>query len=238
MDCFFAMIASMSLNFIFANLDRIALVVWLVFFVIVLTSHRNCLWGNKVCSNIALLSYGWLVSLAVAIHFLYGIFATWGQYVTWAKGDDVTHALLSAPLAPEVPFPSLFEWARPFFMGNHGYFAFYSFQHFFLSTIALLVVAGLFFAFLVIRARYYPINFREGDIAMIVLALLIAGWPGAVVLLPIGLLVAVIFSLGARFFYGIERVPLPPAFLAAAPVALLFAIPILTFFHLYPLLKL
>lgn len=115
---------------------------------------------------------------------------------------------------------------------------FYSFSHFFLSTIAILIIVGLFYLFLVARARYRSFNFREGDIMLIVLAMLISGWPGVVVLLPIGLVSAILLSLIARVVYGVERTPLPPAFLLAAPFALLFAIPILTAVHLYPLLKL
>ena len=105
-------------------------------------------------------------------------------------------------------------------------------------TIALLIIVGLFLLFLVVRARTHPINFREGDISMIVLAMLIAGWPGVIVLLPIGFVCAVLLSLVARVVYGVERTPLPPAFLLAAPFALLFAQPILTTLHLYNLLKL
>ena len=51
-------------------------------------------------------------------------------------------------------------------------------------------------------------------------------------------LIAILLSIGARVFYGIERIPLPPAFLLAAPVALIYAVPILTALNLYPLLKL
>ncbi|KKU82193.1 MAG: hypothetical protein UY07_C0002G0050 [Parcubacteria group bacterium GW2011_GWA1_47_8] len=220
----------MILNFIFSNLDRIALAVWLVFFVVVLVRVFKSAWLKDI-------AYRWLIVVAVFLHILYGAVATWGQYVVWGK-SEFTKILLSSALSPEVPFPSMLEWLRPAFDGAHGYFAFHSFQNFFLSTIALFIIVGLFLAFLVVRARYRPINFREGDIAIIALALLIAGWPGVITLLPIGLFVAVIFSLGARFFYSIERVPLPPAFLIAAPFALIFAIPILTALHLYPLLKL
>ena len=217
-------------NFIFSNLNVIEVAVWVVFFFIVAVRYLRPLWVRNF-------SYGWLVGIAVSLHVLYGIFATWGQYVVWGK-SEFTKVFLSSPLANEVPFPSYLEFLRPLFEGDNGYFTFYSFQHFFLSTIALLIVVGLFLLFLVVRSRAHPINFREGDIMLIVLAMLISGWPGVIVLLPIGLLLAIVLSIGARVFYGIERIPLPPAFLLASPVALIYAVPILTALSLYPLLKL
>lgn len=217
-------------NFIFSNLNVIEIVVWAVFFFVVAVRYLRPFWVRNI-------SYNWLVCIAVGLHALYGIFATWGQYVVWSK-SEFTKVFLSSPLTKEVPFPSYLEFLRPLFDGTNGYFAFYSFQHFFLSTIALLIVVGLFLLFLVVRSRTNPINFREGDIMLIVLAMLISGWPGVIVLLPIGLVSAILLSIGARIFYGIERIPLPPAFLLAAPVALIYAIPILTALNLYPLLKL
>ncbi|MEK7569137.1 MAG: hypothetical protein AAB497_03420 [Patescibacteria group bacterium] len=220
----------MSFNFIFSNFNMIALAAWIIFFCIVVVRFFRPFWVKNI-------SYSWLAGIAVTTHLFFGIFLTWGQYIVWSK-SEFTKIFLSSPLSPDVPFPSYLEFLRPLFDGAHGYFAFYSFQHFFLSTIALLIVTGLFYLFLVARARYRSFNFREGDIMLIVLAMLISGWPGVIVLLPIGLISAILLSLGARVLYGIERIPLPPAFLLAAPFALLFAIPILTALHLYPLLKL
>lgn len=217
-------------NFIFSNLNIIEIAVWVIFFFVVAVRYLRPFWVKNI-------SYNWLVGIAVSLHILYGIFATWGQYVVWSK-SEFTKVFLSSPLSSDVPFPSYLDFLRPLFDGANGYFAFYSFQHFFLSTIALLIVVGLFLLFLVVRSRTNPINFREGDIMLIVLAMLISGWPGVIVLLPIGLLSAIVLSIGARIFYGIERIPLPPAFLLAAPVALIYAIPILTALNLYPLLKL
>mgnify|MGYP001571549747 FL=1 len=220
----------MNFDFIFSNFSIIVLAVWLAFFLVVFARTFKPSWIGNI-------SYRGLIVVAISIHLLYGAVATWGQYIVWSK-SEFTKVFLSSALSADVPFPSYLEFLRPLFDGAHGYFAFYSFQHFFLSTIALLVVTGLFYLVLVARARYRSFNFREGDIMLIVLAMLISGWPGVIVLLPIGLISAILLSLGARVLYGIERIPLPPAFLLAAPLALLFAIPILTALHLYPLLKL
>lgn len=230
------------MNFIFSNLSYFSLAVWLIFFFIVILRAFPLLlprtylgFVSMWCNNI---SYRWLVAIAFSVHILYGIFATWGQYVVWERGSDFTRTLLSSPLPVETPLPVFLEWIRPFFAGEYGYFVFYTFNEFFLSTVALLVVVGLFWLFLVVRAQYRPINFREGDIMLIVLALLIAGWPGVIILLPFGLIFAVILSVWAGMMYGAERIPLPPAFLLASPFALIFGIRILTLLDLYPLLKL
>ncbi|MBI5400878.1 MAG: hypothetical protein HZB12_02080 [Candidatus Yonathbacteria bacterium] len=219
------------MNFIFANIDTIAIAVWLAFFVLVVVrTLRPALVKN--------VSYKLFVGLALGLYLLYGVVATWGQYRAWATSSDISRALLASPLTSEVPFPSYLEWTRPLFDHTHGYFWFYSFQHFFLSTIALIIIVGLFLLFLVVRSRTHPINFREGDIMLIVLAMLISGWPGVIVLLPIGLVSAILLSIVARIFYGIDRITLPPAFLLAAPFALIFATPILTAIHLSSILKL
>ena len=181
--------------------------------------------------------YKWLVLGAVSLHLLYGIFATWGQYVVWGK-SEFTKIFLSSTLPLEVPFPSLLEWMRPAFSGTHGYFAFYSFQHFFMSTVALFFITGLFVLFFKLYAQYRPALFQEGGIAIIALAFLIAGWPGAMVLVPLSFALAVFFALLTLLKPGFNNVSLPASFLIAAPFALFFAIPILTSLNLYLLLKL
>lgn len=245
------------MNFIFTNFNMIALVVWLAFFGTVALRTLRPAWVKNI-------SYGWLVAGAVALHLLFGILLTWGQYHAWATASDFTRSFLALPLSPEVPLPSfvdlfspifgfgktdiyatlyslehsLLDLVHPLFEGPHGYFIFYAYGHFFLKIIALFFVTIPFLLFLVVRSRTNPINFMEGDIMLIVLAMLISGWPGVIVLLPLGLISAILLSLVARIVYGALRTPLPPAFLLAAPIALLFAIPILTALHLYPLLKL
>lgn len=217
-------------DFLLAHFNEIFFVVWVIFFSIVVIRFIRPLWVKNI-------SYSWLVGTALLIHLFYGVFATWGQYVVWNR-NELTKVFLSLPLTEEVHFPLYLEFLRPLFNGTNEYFVFYSFQHFFLGTIALLMVIGLFLLFLVVRARTHPVNFREGDIMLIVLAMLISGWPGIIVLLPIGLILAILLSIGARVFYGIERILLPPAFLLAAPIALIYSLPILTALNLYPLLKL
>ncbi len=220
----------MNLNFIIANFNTIALVIWVIFLGVVVVRFTRPFWVRSI-------PYSWLVLGAVSLHLLYGIFATWGQYVVWSS-NEFTKVFLSSALSKEVPFPSLLEWVRPLFDGANGYFAFYSFQHFFLSTIALLFITGLFVLFFKMYAVYRPSLFGEGDIAVIALAFLIAGWPGAIVLVPLSLALAVFFAILTLLRPSFSNVSLPASFLLATPFALFFAIPILTSLNLYLLLKL
>ena len=67
--------------------------------------------------------------------------------------------------------------------------------------------------------------------------MLIAGWPGVVVLGPLGFAVAILFSVSALVLLKKTQTSLLPAFLVVTPIALIAAKPILDFLHLYALLK-
>lgn len=218
------------LNIFFSQSSVIVLAVWMIVALIATMRYFEML-------IVARVSWRWLVGITIALHLGYAAFLTWGQYVVW-KNNDLTKIFLTEPLSSDVPLPIIFEWVRPYFERPLGYFAFYSFGRFFSGLIALFTVTGLLVLFLKIRAQYQPINFAENDISAIALAVLISGWPGVIVLVPLGFLCAVVISLGARIFYGIERIYLPPAFLVAAPIALTWGVPILEFFDLYTLFKL
>ncbi len=210
----------------------IALVIWTIIALVAVLRYFNI-------SIFVRVSWGWLIVLTIVLHFAYAGLLSWGQYYVWsASSNEFGQTLLSAPLAKEAPIPALLEWVRPHLEQPLGYFTFYVFTKFFLRMIILFGLTGLFVIFLKIRARYRPMNFAENDIASIALAVLLSGWPGVIVLIPLGFLCAIIFSLGARIFYGTERIYLPPAFLLAAPFALAFGGIVLTYFNLYSLLKL
>lgn len=223
----------MLLNFIFSNINIIALAIWFAFYIVVVIRTFRPAWIKHV-------SYTWLIACAISLHLIYGIFLTWGQYFVWSK-SEFTKIFLSSALPKEVPFPTYLEFVRPLFSGAHGYFALYAFEHFFLGIIALFFVTGLFALFFKLYAHYRPALFQERDIAVIALAFLIAGWPGAIVLVPLSFVIAVFItslSLLKPGFNKTKQVSLPLAFLLATPIALLFSTKILTALHLYALLKL
>ncbi|MBI3634160.1 MAG: hypothetical protein HY228_00900 [Candidatus Yonathbacteria bacterium] len=218
------------MNFILAHLNSIILGIWGIFFGIVLVRFIRPQWVKNI-------SYRWLIALAVALHIFYVIFVAWGQYHIWATSSDFTRFLLSAPLPTEAPLPTIFEWARPYFSHSLGYFFYYVFGRFFLSTIVLFTVTGFFYAILKFWYSRQN-NFRADDPEIFCILMLISGWPGIVALVPLGFVIAILSSLGALIFFKRNQAPLAPAFLVVTPIALIFAKPILDLLHLYSLLKL
>ena len=100
----------------------------------------------------------------------------------------------------------------------------------------LFAVTGVFYAIF----KFWHIrrnNFGEQGPELLCVLMLIAGWPGIVVLGPLGFMVAVLFSVGALLFFKKEQISLFPAFLIATPVALIGSKAILDFLHLYTILR-
>lgn len=186
------------------------------------------------CSFFARISWRSLVVIAIVLHVVYGALLTWGQYMQWEASPL---GLLSQPLPKEAPLPWVMEWSRSSLEQPLGYFAFYAFGRFWTNILIVFGLAGFFAILLKLRAYYRPWNFKEGEIMAITLSVLVAGWPGSIVLLPLAFTFAIIFSIISSTFYGVSRIYLTPAFLVAAPVALLFTAPILKFLKLYTLLK-
>ena len=227
----------MNFNFIFSNLDIIFLVVWIIFFIIVAVRFVRPLWVKNV-------SYTWLVLCAAALHLFYVIVVTWGQYHVWAIGSDLTRTLLSSPLPMEAPLPSILEWSRSYLNQPLGYFAYYAFGRFFLSVLILFAVAGLLFVVFKIVNKYRGGLGEHGPELLLVL-MLISGWPGVLLLIPLALILAALFLILPRTVLGRfiqresldgtweeRRIYIEQAFLVATPLALLFARPLLAHFHL------
>ena len=176
-----------------------------------------------------------ILFLVIAFGIAQAVLLSYGQYMAWSS-NELGREFLSLPLPAETPLPIFLEWSRVLFSHHLGYFSFYVLGRFILPMVILFALTGFFSFLLSLRARFYPINFREGDIAAIATALLVAGWPGVMVLVPFGFIFTVIIALIARL-YGIERILLPPAFLLTAPLAFIFVVPVLKYLHLYTLLK-
>lgn len=201
----------------------------MVFFCVVLVRFLRPLWVKNV-------SYRWLILGAVVLHIFYTVFVTWGQYHIWVTASEFTRALLALPLPGEAPLPTILEWVRPYFSHSLGYFAYYAFGRFFFSVIMLFVVTGIFYAifkFLYVRRN----NDEEQLPELLCVLMLIVGWPGIVVFIPLGFIIAILFSLSALIFFKKNQISLAPAFLFATPIVLIGAKTILAFLHLYPLLK-
>ncbi|MFA5997415.1 MAG: hypothetical protein WC791_02890 [Candidatus Paceibacterota bacterium] len=226
------------INFIFSNFNLIILSVWVIFFAIVVLRIVR----PPLVKSVA---YKYLIAGALSIHLLYGVATTWLTYIAWsmplANGavNETGKMLLSAALPKEAPLPiGALEFMRPLFSGAHGYFAGYAFFHYFLSTIALLIITGLFVLFFVMYKKEHPASFKAGDIEVITLAFLMAGYLGSIVLVPITLTLAVILVLIKLAMKKSNHISISAVFIAATPIAFIFATPLLSLVHLWPLLKL
>jgi hypothetical protein len=218
-------------NFFLSHFNLITLIVWVVFFAVVIARVVR----PRLVKNI---SYSWLIAIAVSLRLLWGIFATWGQYTIW-KGIEMGKVFIASPFPEASPLAPLPEFFRPLFAHAHGYFAFFAFERFFLSSLALFLLTAVFVVFFKLYSKEHPVNFGEDDIAVIALAFLISGWSGSIVLVPLSLICAIVLVLIKLSMKSkSKRVNIATAFLVATPFALVFAVPLLTFVHLWPTLKL
>lgn len=220
------------LNFLFSHFNTIFLTIWVLFYIVVML---RVFYPHFVKS----VSYKYLIAGAVSIHLLYGAVATWLTYIAWSvPGNTQGNILVLAPLPPEAPLPmGIMEWMRPLFEGTHGYFAGYSFFHYFLGTFALFFVTALFVSFFRLYDVGYPGRFEKGDMYIIALAFLMTGYAGSIVLVPMSLVIAVGIVLVKLVAKKNNHVNIPNSFILAAPFAFIFAIPLLSIVHLWPLLK-
>ena len=163
------------------------------------------------------LSYTKLIVLAIGLHLFFAMFITWGQYYVW-QSNQFTQIFLSLPLPGEAPLPYLLEWTRRYFEHPFGYFAYYSFGHFWLELINLFTVTGIFYGVLKFWQFYRAGFLSEGPEIILLLSLLV-GWPGVLLFIPAGLVLSVLFYV---FLYtrGERRVHLEPVFMFLAPFLL------------------
>ena len=176
------------------------------------------------------ISYGWILFAVIMVHVLYGVFVTWGQYHLWATTTDprVTY-FLSAPLAHEAPLPSVLEWSRSFFEKPLGYFWYYSFGRIWLNIIMLFIVSLFFYTIFKLWSIYRGGFIVDGP-EIILTTLLIAGYPGVLVLVPLSFILAFAYF-GVSYLknreLGIQPMYIEPSFIVVAPIALIFGSTIL-----------
>ena len=218
------------MDFFVAHIQVIAPIVWVLVALALILRYFKISFFSRV-------PWWGLAILVLCLHVGYTTFLSFGQYYMWSS-SEFTQSFLTQPLAEDVQFPLLLEWTRPWFSGPLGYFGFYVIGRFVLSLAFLIAFTTAVLGLLMLRRKYRPHNFQEGDIIALTLAVLVSGWPGVIVLIPLGFIIAILISVGGKVLYGIERIYLPPAFLLASPIAFIFGIKILTVLHLYPLLKL
>ena len=204
----------MKLYFIFSNLNAIVLAIWTMFLIIVAIRYFRPDWVKNI-------SYFKLLLIAIGLNIFYGLFVTWGQYHVWANGNQITKALLSSPLGKEVPLPFLLEWIRPLFEHSYGYFLFYVLGRTWLDTSLLFLISGAVYSLFRIWKSYRG-GFLEQGPEILLILMLASGYPGILVFIPIGFILAVLFSIYSSI-RGKASINIEPAFIVAAFVALIFA---------------
>lgn len=208
-----------TLNFIFSHLYAIILVIWILFLIIVVIRF----WRPAWVKNISYLKLFWIT---LGIHIIYGLFLTWGQSYVWANGNAMTEALLNLPLPSQVPFPSFLEWLRPLFEHSHGYFWFYVWGRFWFNIFLLFLTGGVLYS--IFRAwKHYRGGFSDEGPLLLLILMLISGWPGVLVSVTLGFILAVLLF-GFHYLKSyikkvpIQNVVIEPAFILSTLVALLF----------------
>lgn len=208
----------MSLIFIFNNINNIFLAVWSVLTILVAVRFLR-----PACAKT--ISYWWLVGIVIALHIFYGAFITWGQYYVWANGNEFAKSFISAPLPAEAPLPSILEWSRSSFEQPLGYFTYYVFGRIWLNIIILFIISALLY-FILKLWSFYRGGFLPNGPEIILALLLISGYQGILVLIPLGFIMAVIWfiiTIIKNRSLDMQPMYIEPAFLIATPTVLFFS---------------
>ena len=207
-----------NLIFVFSNLNTIILGIWVIFWIIVAVRFFRPTWVKNI-------SYFKLALISFLLNIFYGFFVTWGQYYVWSHGNLVTKTLLNSPLAKEVP---IYNFLRPLFQNHLGYFSFYVLGRFWLNILILFTVSIVFY-FLLKIWRHYRGGFSENGPLLILILMLISGWPGMIVFVSLGFIFSTVLAI-IYYFRGKNIVEIEPVFILASLVALIFSDKILHFF--------
>lgn len=206
------------LYFVFSNLNTIILTVWLVFLIIVSIRYFRPAWVKSI-------SYFKLILIAIGLHIFYALFITWGQYYVWAS-SDFTRSLLNSPLPKEVPF---YEWLRPLFENHLGYFLHYVLGRVWLNTFLLFLTSGMLYLLFKVW-EFYRGGFSKQSPELILILMLISGWPGVLVFIPLGFIFAILLFIFYYIRTVLKGVPpstvlanIEPAFILATFVSLLLS---------------
>ena len=205
----------MILNFIFSNANVIMLGIWVLFLLIVAIRFLRPGWVKNI-------SYQKLVLIDIFFNIFYGAFLTWGQYYVWANTTDSRASyLINSPLSKDTP---ILGWLRPLFENHLGYFMHYAWTHFWLNIFISLVVSGaLYILFKVWRS--YRGNFLPEGPEILLILMLACGWPGLIILIPLGFLVSFV----GFFIYelkGKKLLYVEPMFIIATFLTIIFEKPI------------
>lgn len=221
--------------FLISNLDVIIFFIWiLVLFFVALRffiSKGVFLrkeYFSKINKCIENISFKKLIFVTIVINIFYGILVTWAQYYTWANSSiDYVKTLVNLPLSKETPFPYLLEWVRPLFEKDFGYFLYYVFGRFWFYILISFLISGiLYYIFKIWKSNHG--SFSENGPELLLILMLIVGWPGIFIFIPLGFLLSVILSIIYNI-RGKKTTEIEPAFILAGIIVLIFGKILFTF---------
>jgi hypothetical protein len=216
--------------FFITNPHIIVRIIWVGIIFLALMKYFRVRGSKKV-------SWQMLCGIAIAIHFLYAALLTWSQYFVWSH-TEVTKVLTTIPLPEVVPMFFFLEWLHPLFEASRGYFMFYAFNHFFLSTFLLMFVVGGIALLLFLLKKVLPTSFRKNDTLLVLFCCIAAGWPNIFVVIPLAFFFLVGEVVVRNFYMNEKHAYLPGAFLTALVVVFFFGTTLLQYLNLYTLVAL
>jgi hypothetical protein len=185
-------------NFIITYIPLI--VQWLVFAAAVFIFIRNKKQEKPASGILYYLAYG-----IIGFRLAYALLLTLMQYYVW-NGSGFTRLLLNMPLEQgKAFFPEFWNYSINIFGRQSGYFLYYSFMHFWLSSIIAIALSGIFYSLFKMWKSRRPWVMSEDELALSFLSVLLVGWPGFVIFLPLSVLLTMAQSAAGRIIFKKER---------------------------------
>ena len=211
----------MIFNFILSYLNVIVLALWILFLLVVAIRYFHPKWVKNI-------SYTNLIIIAFGLNIFYGLFLTFSQYYVWSIASDFTRSLLNSPLSDTIPFSNLLGWVHSFLLNsNHGYFYFYAWGRFWINILILFILSGGLYSIFRLF-KYYRGGFGHSGPELLFLLMLISGYPGILVFIPLGFIFAILLVIYSIIRKHKDSI-IEPAFIISALFSLLFTHTILNF---------
>lgn len=156
--------------------------------------------------------YKLLPMILISFYVFYASIKTFAQYYVWSRSS------FGKLLLP--PYQDL------------SYFLFYSFGRFWLNALLAIASAFLFYLFFKRLDRYRNGLFKEGEKELGFSLVLISGWPGFAVFVPLVFVITVALSVVRAAIFKLKTTTLGPALLLSAAIILIWGSELIAFFHL------
>ena len=200
-------------------------IIGLIVVLIVACKRFNCphffpLVFLQVRKTISKISYKALVSAVLGFKILSSSLATLAQYYVWSS-NEFTKFLLdknAIDLSVLESFSGKLFWI---FNNKFGYFLFYSWGRFWLEIVASLLIAAVFYLFLLLLRKYRDSFFEEGETKIGFLLALTVGWPNFIIFLAMSFLSVVVVSIIRFLFFKKAYTTLGAPFLVSALITIL-----------------